>query len=517
MHGVLIDARGIPAITMIVRSPKKPPAPACAETGWKQRVRSEHGFTIVEALVASMVLVAGLLTAAAILIISDHSISSVRARESAVTLARQITEDVRSIDYSQISSSNIVSTLQAMPGLANTSSGSTWTIARGPQGNQVTYTVSVSVSAFNDAHDTGGATNDIKQVAVTVSWTTFQGHSYHYTETTTLSAAGQDPGLIASGLYLSTPGSGYSGTNTAPVITSPGTTGLQFSVTAPSGTTAIVWTLNGGKESSWAGSTPSSGQPWTSSSWSLSSVSDGTYTIGAQAEDSNGVDGPTVAIQVRLIRNVPSAPTVTGYGFNSNFMVSGAPTTEAEVQWSSNPEANVIGYQITSPPPIKSVCQTSTSAFSSTSCTNWWCSSPTACVDLNSPATNAGNLTYTVQALYYDVNNILRMGTATNVTLASGTPSPPPQVPLVSLTAITEPDDSAIITWTPPVGGTAVSFYRIYRDGDNYANRYDTVSASSCSTTCTYHDSNRTTSHSYYISAVSASMAESAATGPVNG
>jgi Tfp pilus assembly protein PilV len=502
---------------MSINSPQKPAAPACAKArcGWKHLGRSEEGFTIIEALVASMVLVVGLLTAAAILIVSDHAISSVRAREGAVTLARQITEDARSLDYSQISSSNIVSTLQAMPGLANTSSGSTWTIARGPTGNQVTYTVTASVSAFNDAHDSSGSTTDIKQVTITVRWTTFQGKNYSYTETTTLSAAGQDPGLIASNLALSSPSSGYSGTSTAPVITASTTTSLQFSVTAPTGTTAIVWTLNGGKESSWNGSAPSSGTTWTSSSWSLSSVSDGTYTIGAQAEDANGVDGPTVAIQVRLIRNVPSAPNVTGYGFNSNFMVNGSPTTEAEVQWSSNPELNVIGYQITSP--TGSTCQTSTSAFSSTSCTNWWCSSATACVDLNSPATNASNRTYTVQALYYDVNNVLRTGTATNVLLASGTPSPPPQVPLVSLTAVTEPDDSAIITWIPPTGGTAVSFYRIYRDGANYASRYDTVPASSCSATCTYHDSNRTTSHSYYITAVSASMAESAATGPVSG
>jgi hypothetical protein len=90
------------------------------------------------------------------------------------------------------------------------------------------------------------------------------------------------------------------------------------------------------------------------------------------------------------------------------------------------------------------------------------------------------------------------------------------------LTAITQPDNTAIITWTPPTGGTTVSFYRIYRDGSNYTNRYDTMSASNCSVTCTYHDTNRITAHNYYITAVGgttpgSNMAESTPTGPVTG
>jgi hypothetical protein len=249
-------------------------------------------------------------------------------------------------------------------------------------------------------------------------------------------------------------------------------------------------------------------------------VSDGTYTISAQAEDANGVDGPAVSMSVRLIRNVPSAPSVTGYGFNSNLMASGSATPAAEIQWNPNSELNVIGYQVKSP--SGSTCTTSTTSFSPNCGTNWWCSSPEACVDLNPPSTSAANLSYSVQALYYDASNTLRAGTATSVALTSGTPSPPPQVPLVNLGVVTQPDNTAVITWVPPVAGTPVSFYRIYRDGDNYANRYDTVSASSCSATCTYHDTGRTSGHSYYITAVGgttpgADMAESQATGPVTG
>ncbi len=522
-------SRGIPDQTMIDRTTQANSIPArAAAPGWgarlRARVRSERGFTLIEAIVAGAVLVVGLLTAYAILVISDHASASVRAREAAVTLARQATEDARSIPYSQVSSSTIVTTLEGMPGLASSSSGSSWTISR----SGTAYTLNATVTSVYDckdpANDPSGTcannTVDLKQIAVTVSWTTFQGAAHSVTETTTVSSAGQDAGLIASGLQLASPTAPgpyttSTSTATAPVITSASATSLTFSVTAPSGTAAVVWTLDGGKESTWAGSTPSSGTTWTSSAWSISGVSDGTYTIGAQAEDSDGVDGPAVTMTVRLIRNVPSAPNVTGYGFNSSTTVGGPTSTVADLQWSANPELNVIGYKVTSP--TGSTCSTSTTSFSATGCTNWWCFSPTACIDLNPPSVNASNLTYTIQALYDDTNNNLQAGTATNVTLASGAPNPPPAVPLVSLSVITEPDDTGILTWTPPTGGTAVSFYRIYRDGDAYSNRYDTLSASSCTTTCTYHDTNRSTSHSYYITAVSASMAESTPTGPVSG
>jgi Tfp pilus assembly protein PilV len=484
----------------------------------RRRLAAAEGLTIVEALVATLVLTVGLLAAFMMLIINLHASSDARAREGGVTLARQITEDARSIPYSQLSSSGIVSQLQAMPGLASTSSGSTWTIVR----NHLTYTVTASVSTLNDPKDTSGAV-DIKQVSATVSWTTFQGTPHHVTETTALTTAGQDPGLIASSLALAasqqgSPGISGPANGTAPVVTSTGITSLQFQVTAPTGTTAIVWSLNGGKQSTWNGSAPSSGTTWTSAAWPVSGLSDGTYTVGAQAEDATGVVGPPLTITVRLIRNVPSAPTVTGYGFDPNVMVAGQATLGADLQWAANPEMNVVGYRIYKAG-VGKICETSTTAFSANCGANVWCSTPTACVDL---AASSSNSTYTIKALYYDAANTLQEGNPTSVTLASGTPVPPPPVPQVSMSVVTEPDDTAVLTWSPPSGGTPVSFYRIYRGGDDYSNRYDTLPASSCSTTCTYHDTNRTLATSYWVTAVGGTtpgsdMAESLATGPVTG
>jgi Tfp pilus assembly protein PilV len=482
----------------------------------------EGGFTIVEVIVATVILTVGLLTTFLMLNIALHSSADVRQHENGVALARQVAEDARSIPYSQLSSSTITSTLQGYPGLANTSTGSNWTVQRAGY----TYTITDSLTGISDPKDTSGTT-DVKQFTVNVNWTTFTGASRTYSESAIISRAGQDPGLQASNLQLASPSCSTAGVQssscpTSAVITSSGITSLQFSVTAPSGTQNVVWFLNGVKQTSWSGSAPTSGTTWTSNSWSLSGVSDGTYTVGAAAEDSSGIDGPSVTMTVRLIRNVPSAPTVTGYGFNSN--LPNGPSSVAEFQWNANPENNIVGYRIyynTSSGGQTLVCQTSLSTSYQTCGSNAWCLSTTQCIDLSPPSTLSLYRTYTVKALYYDANNNLQEGTGQNVTLALGAPVAPLAPASVSLGVQVQPDDSAILTWTPST--SVVSFYRIYRDGNSYTNRYDTVSASSCSlTACTYHDTNRTGPHSYYISAVGgttagANMAESSLVGPVSG
>lgn len=499
--------------------------PALLRTALR-RARAQEGFTIIETLVATVVITVGLLTAFMMLSVAVHSSAAVKAREGAVALARQITEDAREIPYSQIDSSTLTTSLQGFPGLANISSGSSWQVNR----NNVTYTITASLNYLNDANDSShGVTTtcsssaqvcDIKQVTATVSWSLYGNQTHSISETATMTRAGQDPGLSVSGLQVASwggTGTVTQNSSTSWTVSSSTVTSLTFSVVAQSGTTAIVWSLNGSKQSSFNGSTPSSGTTWTSSPWSLSGVSDGTYTVGAQSEDSSGIDGPGVTITVRLIRNVPGAPSVTGDGFNA--ALPGAASTAAEFTWSANSELNVVGYEIDNPSG-QTVCQNSTTTTYPATCGTGWCSSLTACIDLSPPSVSASNLTYHIYALYYDVNNVLQKGTGKSVTLASGTPSAPGAV--TNLQGSQGSDGSATLTWTPPAGGTAVSFYRIYRDGNTYTSRYDTLSASACSATCSYHDTAATTTHTYYVTAVGgttlgADMAESSIIGPVSG
>src|SRR5579859_7038133 len=496
----------------------------------RRHIGDDDGFTIVEVLVAALVVAVGLLGAFLMLTVTLRASQDTRARAGPVTLAREITEDARAIPYSQLSGSTIVSQLQAMPGLSNSSSGPTWTILRTGTTNAsgVLYTVTAGVTNVTDPKDLSNGV-DFKQVAITVSWKTFQNKTHSITEIETMTKAGEDPGLAVSGLVLSSPAQGTTGVSggaSTPIISSGSVSQLQFSVTAAPGTTAIVWTLNGTRQPSWGG--VQAGTTWTSLPWAIpttgaSQVSDGTYTIGAQAEDANGVDGPAVKIPVRLIRSVPSAPAVTGAGFNANFNGN---STAAEFQWNANPELNVIGYQITNPSGVV-ICQTSTTASYPASCSkntgNAWCSAVNACVDLSPPSVTASNLTYQIAALYNNASNVPTAGTATSVALASGVPTSPAAPPSVTVTP--QPDGSAILTWTTPTdegsnSSATVSFYRIYRDGHAYTNRFDTVT---CSSSCSYHDTSRVEPHSYYVTSVGggstlgADMAESAPTGPVTG
>ena len=87
------------------------------------------------------------------------------------------------------------------------------------------------------------------------------------------------------------------------------------------------------------------------------------------------------------------------------------------------------------------------------------------------------------------------------------TPSPP-----TGLQGTANADGSKTLTWTPPAGGNPVAFYRIYRDGVEYTQRYDVTGDSTPSYTDPSGDGLQ---HSYYITAVSTNLAESSYVGPV--
>jgi hypothetical protein len=92
-----------------------------------------------------------------------------------------------------------------------------------------------------------------------------------------------------------------------------------------------------------------------------------------------------------------------------------------------------------------------------------------------------------------------------------------------SLTVTSQPGGTAVLTWPEPTSGAPISFYRVYRDGQNYTNRFDIADTTDCANgTCTYIDRKRSSSRTYYVTAVGdttegSDMAESPQTGPVTG
>ncbi|TMK98243.1 MAG: hypothetical protein E6G34_11360 [Actinobacteria bacterium] len=488
-----------------------------------QALLPEGGFTLIETLIAAFVLVVGIGAFFTMLSISVKATGSSRAREGATNLAREILEDARTIAYAQLSPTDIVAELQAMNGLANTSGTSTWQITR----RGYTYTVTASECSVDDPKDKYGKHDstfcadsnkegtesedsqpaDMKRITVDVKWSA-RGRTPVVHEVETLTAAGQTVGLTASGLKLLSPSSGV-GSATEPVIASAATTELEFVVTTPASAAAVDWTLEGVRQSPAPVKKSSSTTEWVFK-WAIpsGSVSDGTYQVGAQAVDATGVDGPPVSISVTLARNIPAAPKGIEGGFNT--ITEGGKSKEvAEFQWLANSEKNVIGYRayyVTGgSEKHKLICETTTKTRT--------------CVDREPPKPTSPNLTYEFVALYHKaegnppaLSGAVSEGTAASFTIEGGPPPAPSTPP--TLSAKKEVDGSVKLTWTAPGGSPAVSFYRIYRGSSEFSGRYEEVSPAS---TTTFTDTNASTTHSYWVTAVSKTLTESKPVGPVTG
>jgi type II secretory pathway pseudopilin PulG len=481
--------------------------------------RSEAGFTLLETLMAAVVLVVGLIGLLGLLDVSVRASASTRAREGATSLARELIEDARTIPYAQLIPTSLESQLQAMNGLSDGSSAPGWQIER----RGYSYTVTVKECAIDDPKDglakTHGSTfcegqqafqgkpeeiedtepEDLKRITAEVSWT-FQKRASTVKQVSTLTAAGQGIGLFASKLELTAP-AGFSGTATTPVITNKEAKALTFSVSFPEGTSVIDWSLEGAKQEEL---TPASKATSLTFSWTINEptqkiyVSDGTYQVAAQAVNSTGVIGPPISIPVRLIRGVPAAPKEIVGGFNTVYQ-NGVPTEVAEFQWKANSERNVIGYRVLGPKK-ELICPESLETLSTA----------TSCID---PATKPPEGTYSVAALYRnyaEANEPIQEGSPGTVTITRAASSAPNAPTKLSLTENT--DGSVTLKWEAPKSGTAPSFYRIYRGSTSYTSRYSET------TSTEFKDTDATTTHEYWVTAVSSNLVESSpALGPVSG
>lgn len=443
------------------------------------RLRQEAGFTIVEVAVAAIVLIVGLLTTFNALDVTVRTSQVTRAREGAVNLAREITEDARALQYSSLTSSSAVtSALQTMPGLdsSSCSTSSTWTCTR----RGITYTIAVTES---DQAAVTSQTLSQKQIGVNISWT-IRGITRNYTETSTLSSGGQGLSMSATALQWVIPnGTSCSSpcSATTPVIVSAmNLNTMTFSVQTPSEMSGVTWEINGVTQS-WTSSyaiTNATTWTWTTTTpWNIANLPDGTYEIGVAAQNGSST-GSYTKIFVRLQRAIPSAPSFSaqaydGYGFNTNLYSGGTKTTAAELNWtgSNNPSVtgndgdyNLVGYKITSP--TGATCQTAltslsgaTTTFPNTCGTNFYCSSATACIDLSPPSTTSSSLTYTVAPLYYNSSNALSTGPTTSAALTGSTSTTYTLAPTTQNTstncATGNPQNDLRTTYT--AGGTTTS------------------------------------------------------------
>jgi Tfp pilus assembly protein PilV len=113
----------------------------------------EDGFTIIEVVMAALILLVGILGVTTIVNQANSTTTSTKAREQGLALARELLESSRSIKYQSLRPTTVVPTLQAMPGFANAGIGAGWSLQR----RGITYHVSVGVCSVDDPGDGTGA------------------------------------------------------------------------------------------------------------------------------------------------------------------------------------------------------------------------------------------------------------------------------------------------------------------------------------------------------------------------
>ena len=474
------------------------------------RLHDERGFTLIEVLVSMMILLIGIGAAIALIDGAAARTVATKEREAGNALTREVIEGARSVPYRQLTPTTTVATLQALPGLGDSTPATTaWTVQRRNQ----TYTITVSVCSIDDTQDglgdtTGGnfcvgnnATadsnpDDYKRLTVTVEWA--RGSSTRSITQTGIvnneaSSAGpsveftnQNPGGLAT-TDITSPASL---TNIKfDVQAQTGATGIRFAVdgvlldTATAITATFTWTINSGG----------------------THVPDGTYLVSVTAYDAEGTPGPTKSRTIRLNRDTPSAPADVFGGFNPRAWGPDA-TDIVELQWARNNEPDVTGYLVYrnsgSGDQLVAGCdQPNDPTF-------------TYCRDMNPPATATTD--YFIVALDQDpATGAKREGARTKIT-ATRAGTKPNQPGLLSAVA---DDENVVLTWnaSPPASpgytGSNIIFYRVYRDGVTLDHR---VAKTGQDSLTSFRDIGALAgNHTYYVTAVDENFSESVPLGPV--
>src|SRR5215212_3567900 len=113
------------------------------------RLRDSSGFSLVEVMIAAVILVVGAGAAFSLIDSANRAVTSNAARVGATNLGRELAEYARTTDYDLLQPSQVVSALREHPRIAGTLSGGQWTIER----RGVTYEISTSVCTFDDPKD----------------------------------------------------------------------------------------------------------------------------------------------------------------------------------------------------------------------------------------------------------------------------------------------------------------------------------------------------------------------------
>lgn len=465
------------------------------------RLAAADGFTIVEVLVASLVLVIGMLGVLTLLTGALRTTAANNERVGATNLGRELVEATRGLDYNDMSGTLVQARLQAR-GLG---SGSPWTIQR----RGVTYTVTATSCTYDDPADKLAATPPAGVCTPQPAGTTGDSNGEDFRRTTfqiDWREAGGIQRSVAQTTLVVNPSGGL-----GPRIVS--FTPVAQTITQNVASATVTWTTTPAQTLRWAvddgaSSGSSTGSTTFATTWSIGSsgsgseVLDGTYQITAQPFDDRDIAGEVKRANIVLNRREPYAPPALSGGHDTRL------GDWVDLEWSPNRERDILGYRVVWSGP---------DATAGTSDDAQVCPAPadgamlpataTRCADLSPPS---GGATYFVVALDRGPDNQPRPGDRRTLTVSA--PGSRPQAPGGPL-AVTASADGPRLSWNAPPAGV-VSFYRIYRDGTGvgYADRLDRTSAA----TTGYTDGSAGgVAHQYWVTAVDTSFNESDPIGPV--
>jgi type II secretory pathway pseudopilin PulG len=454
----------------------------------------DGGFAIVEVLVATVILVVGMLGILTLFTGALRTTAANNARVGATNLSRELVEGTRGLDYADMTDALVQARLQA-DGLG---SGSPWTILR----RGVSYTIVASSCAYDDPLDKLAASAPagvcMPQPAGSIGDS--DGEDFRRT---TFRLAWREAGGAARSLSQTTLVVNPSG-GLGPRIVS--LTPVTQTITTSAATAVVGWTTTPAQTLRWAVDDGASGGSETGSttfttSWDIGSagsaaeILDGSYQITAEPFDDRGVAGETKRANVVLNRRRPYAPPSFAGGHDTRL------GDWVDLEWAANKERDILGYRVSWAGP-DAVAGNGDDAQACPAPGDGTMLAPTArsCVDLTPPAAATS---YYVVAIDRAADNAPRDGDrrALSIGAASARPAPPTAV------AVTTANGQPALAWSAPSQG-GVSFYRVYRDGTRYDRTSDAVPAFT-------DGSPAGGEHQYWVTAVDSTFNESDAIGPV--
>jgi prepilin-type N-terminal cleavage/methylation domain-containing protein len=477
----------------------------------------ERGFTLVELLVAAVVLVIGMAGAFTLLAGADKTTVTNNARMGATNLSRELLEDARSVDYDSLTPAAIDGALKAKVGTPT--APTPWTVMR----RGIQYTVTTNVCTYDDPKDNVATTppanvctpqapvpaaagtlppeiqpDDFRRVTVTVAWNTGSGNqSMKLVSLVNNPSGGLGPRITT----FSAPPDNVSQLDNGTTATFPTVTTNAASVRWNSDGTPNGSGDSTGGTTSWTtawqlGTALAPKNPLTVPAWATTqydpatTVLDGTYTVSAQAYDDRGIAGDTRIAVLPLNRSLPATVTgfEAGYSFNNGRL---------EFRWDQNPERDITGYKVFDSGPDSVINNGNDTLVCGVTDPK-----STSCVGSNG-GLPGGTTQYYVVA--YDL---------TDITNTTSTPRSSPYAQVVTLSS-TQPDKPTLLTVLPDLSTGApkltwtdsdianVRYFRIYRDGA----LYDRTNTNS--TTWTDPNPGSLAPHNYQITAVGPGLNES--------